>query len=170
MKKRLLVIIDMQPPRNYTGFVTAGFVTAEKIETQCEIIRQILLARQKEWPIIILEYATYAPTANNIMAALHGYPYQIFRKKHWDGGESEVVDAIEDFKRTFRRRKFHRIKHLRFMGVNTHACVLETVNGCARLMPQKIMEVWMSGCNDFSHSDIPSFDQKNVVALTREVA
>lgn len=138
--RRVLVIVDMQPPASDER----GFCTANCEQTVQAIIFQINVARVYFWPIIILEYAGYAPTDRRIMQSLEGYPYFVVKEKSDDAGHKEAIEAMTELP-----REDAEIDTWRFVGVNTYSCVLDTAVGCAEVMPNKKMEIYTPGCNDW---------------------
>lgn len=129
---KILVVVDMQK----------SFGASNNKATIKEVGRQIKLARQQGWPIIVVEYADNEVTHRPILRAAQGYiDFVLVRKSH-DDGSNEIMRILSAFPEWQTRADT-----FRFVGVNTDACVKYTVRGLAERLPDHVMEVWLPGCN-----------------------
>jgi nicotinamidase-related amidase len=109
-----LVVVDMQPE----------FDAANVPDVIVGVTKQILEAKKKRWPIVIVEYLPkddIGETHGGLLSLLKGYNKKARIGKVDDDGSLEIVRAL-------RRRKFTE-KTLRVCGVNTDCCVAATVLG-----------------------------------------
>lgn len=123
-----LVVVDMQP----------DFEAAFNPDVVIGVAKQIMLAKHKKWPVILLEYAGCSRTHQGFSDLLSGYPRRARISKSDDDGSYEVVRALE-------RREFP-FKNLRVCGVNTDACVWSTVDGLLKRLPKSYLEVVKDAC------------------------
>ena len=128
-----LIVVDMQP----------DFEAAFNPNVVIAVTEQILLAKRNKWAIILLEYAGCYNSHQGYNDLLKGYPKKARISKEDDDGSLEVSQAI-------RRRKFP-FKNLRLCGVNTDACVWETVVGLLNRYEQSRVEVVKSACGWEGH-------------------
>jgi len=128
--KTVLVIVDMQ----------YDFSASSNQRTISEIMRQIDLAKRRKSPIVFLEYKHEGETIEELMDyALEDYEevYQI--EKEDDDGSLELCWGFAEFDLPF--------THLRICGINTDACVADTVRGLIRDYPEVKVEVVKKGCH-----------------------
>ncbi len=125
----VLVIIDMQ----------ARFKSSQNSATIAGVLRLIAYAIARHCPVIVIEFYAHGPTDERIMNMLRNYDRCIVEFKFTEDGSEELWEACVE----------HELPGSRFVvcGVNTHACVKETVNGMARLMPDSAIEVVKDACN-----------------------
>ena len=131
----ILVIIDMQ----------GNFKASQDPKTISNIVGLIQQFRAKEDPIILLEYQgeqKYTElTCPEIYNALRGYQEFILLRKSRDDGTKEINRAFKAFP------EWQAAESMVFCGVNTGACVEDTVEGCSLVFPEKMMLVDLAACN-----------------------
>lgn len=134
-----LVIVDMQPV----------FSASTNPDTVIAVTNEILMAKQNNFPIMIVEYERSGRTHSGFDTILRGYRHKARIKKADDDGSQEIVRALL-------RRKFPQ-SHLRICGVNTDACVSDTVYGLLLKLHTTRIDVVKRACNtstpDFSWDD-----------------
>lgn len=125
----VLTIIDMQP----------RFPSSQDANTIAGVLRLIAKAIERNWPVILVEFYAHGPTDERITNALDGYAGLVREFKFNEDGSEEIWEACVE----------HELPGSRFIvcGVNTHACVKDTVFGMARLMPDSAIEVVKDACN-----------------------
>jgi nicotinamidase-related amidase len=145
MMKNVLVIIDMQP----------FFYASRGKKVLDENIKQIEDAISKDHNIIVLEYCDFGKTHIRIKKALRGYKQVEYITKYNCSGSKPLV-------KYFKTQKIWP-KEVKFMGVNTGACVKETVlnfhHHIKRNNKKTKIKVIRNGCRcdhynnlgDFSH-------------------
>jgi len=123
-----LVVIDMQPE----------FEAANDPKCIVGVAKQIWMAQQQKWPIVLVEYSGCGETHDVFADMLKGYSSKARISKTDDDGSLEVV-------RCLRRRKFphHR---LRICGVNADCCVYETVEGLLYRLEKSHIELAKEAC------------------------
>ncbi len=125
----VLTIIDMQP----------RFPSSQNNDTIAGVLRLIAKAIERNWPVIVVEFYAHGPTDERITEALRDYPLCVREFKRDEDGSEEIWEACVE----------HELPGSRFVicGVNTHACVKDTVFGMARLMPDSAIEIIQDACN-----------------------
>jgi len=123
----ILVVVDMQE----------FFEAACHPDVIIGVTQEIVLAKQKKFPIILLEYEGCGKSHDGFSSLLRNYPWKARVKKGDDDGSQEIVRAI-------RRRGFNDRK-LRLCGVNADCCVFATVEGLLKRLDTKI-EVVKQAC------------------------
>jgi hypothetical protein len=92
-----------------------------------EVIREVKRARtNKEW-VMILEYGT-GRTYYRITRELQGYRRRLYARKYKNDGAAKVFTAITRRNNNLDNKNVGRIEKIRVCGVNTNACVFDTVN------------------------------------------
>lgn len=137
--KRTLVIIDMQH----------GFYTANAKRTIDNVIKQVKLARLTNEYIIIVEYLPhmqFETTRPEIMKAIGDHAY-IKVYKYMDDGSKSILDAckLHDYPTDL----------FRICGVNTGACVRDTIIGLSEQNQKSKIEIVPAACN--GHNDTSIF-------------
>jgi hypothetical protein len=122
--------------------------------------RQVKLAMQRRWWIIMLEYdsANRGRTHERILNLLKGYERMIW----WDkgratGGGAQVEMSCFDF-----RYPSH---VFRVVGINTDECNLDTINGVLARFPRAVIRTIKEACNTDSGSPDPWQKYPNVPNL-----
>ena len=125
----VLTIIDMQP----------RFPSSQNSDTIAGVLRLIAKAIERNWPVILVEFYAHGVTDERITEALRDYPLCVRELKYNEDGSEEIWETCVE----------HELPGSRFIicGVNTHACVKETVFGMARLMPDSAIEIVKDACN-----------------------
>ncbi len=128
-----LVIVDMQP---------ADFETSKKQATVDAVSQLIVLAMQKQWSIVVLEWRGSGLTDRRLRDLYSDYPKLAVEVKSDDDGSWWVQRAC----------MHNRFGYKRFVvcGVNIEACVLKTVKSLALLYPRSKIVVPRSACNGYS--------------------
>jgi len=123
-----LVVVDMQE----------HFKSACNPDVIIGVTQEIILAKQKNTPIILLEYAGCGKSHEGFSSLLRNYPWKARVKKGDDDGSQEIVRAI-------RRRGFND-SALRLCGVNADCCVCATVTGLLKRLEDTQIEVVKEAC------------------------
>lgn len=136
--KRTLVIIDMQ----------SGFHTANAHRTISNVIKQVKRAKKFKENILVVEYlphVNYEATRPEIMRSIGSYPH-IKVYKYRDDGSQPILEAC----------KYHSYPTdiFRVCGVNTNACILDTLKGLFRRNKTSKLEVVPAACNGHYGNDI----------------
>ncbi|HEY9869784.1 MAG TPA: isochorismatase family protein [Candidatus Obscuribacterales bacterium] len=136
----VLVVIDMQPrflpDRGDTS-------SPEAMRALAGVAREIVRARRRGMPIVLVEYRRYAPTHPYLMKLLtepHYGRHRVVRKGQMDGSKAVLFAC--------RAMGLGRPRRFRVCGTYTHYCVEETVLGLSRKRPQDVVEVVTSACTD----------------------
>ncbi len=149
----VLVVMDMQP----------GFKAAEDAITQWFVKQEITRAREEGRPIIIVEFDAHemGETFDSIKALIEGYDRAVIIPKSQDDGSTEIFNACE--KNNFSTASF------RMCGVNSDACLLESIQMMAEKLPMCRITVVQDACNcltgrtnDVWHEDYPAIAQVTV--------
>lgn len=127
MSNYTLVIIDMQPD-----------FWEEDSELTWNIVGQIKRARRDRAAVLTVTFGA-GKTFGPIVKALSGYKRKAQITKDQDDGSKEVTKVIL-------RRRFP--KSLLVCGVNTGACVQDTVNGLLKLASHKFDVAILESCCD----------------------
>lgn len=121
--EEVLVVIDMQP--YFVDCILQKRIEPLITNIQRELRRSISL---RQW-ILLLEYKDCGETDPRITACLKHYSRFAILCKEDDCGSGEVLNELQ------RRQPY---PDLRVAGINTHACVLKTVQGLStRLWEQQ---------------------------------
>lgn len=141
-----LVVVDMQ----------SYFPAANNPDTIAAVEDEIRQAIQNGYFIVILEYLDCGRTIGSLMKELEGYSdYKVVTKSRDDGSE-EVKKACDV--------RGLAPANISVVGVNTGACVRQTVEGLCRKYPASLVSVIAKACNtegSYNWSNFPSL--KNVV-------
>jgi hypothetical protein len=128
-----LICIDMQ------GF----FQTSHMIEKECnQALREAIKDRAS---ILMVEYADCGRSLRSIRKTLDGYRKAFTVLKSDDDGANALFTAIEHY-----RTPSNKIK---FIGVNTDACVYETANSLKEYFPDSKFEIIANACNAESETN-----------------
>jgi hypothetical protein len=104
------------------------------------IEREIVAAKEKDEPIVLLEYYYGGATYPHILALLEGYRHYERKTKRTFGGANEVIRACTE--RGWEMTKF------RITGAETYCCVAETSEGLLLACPDSEQEVVRAACFD----------------------
>jgi Isochorismatase family. len=154
MKAYTLLIIDMQ----------AYFKAARSKRVQEEVSKEMRQAIQDNMPIIFLEYIGCGSSVKKLTKNIE-FPNQYYRSyvigKNDDDGAREVMVLLK----SFRLPK----NHIKVCGVNTSACVFETVVSLRHKLKSSKIELLVNACNDESksghHSALEAFKTYHNVSL-----
>jgi len=124
-----LIIIDMQ----------TKFDVASSSSTVKEIVRQVHLAKNREAPIVLVEYRGSGKTDPLIIEAIGSYRSFITILKGKNDGSDEVIEACTKCDIS--------LKRVQVCGVYTSYCVRETVEGLLNKVPHCTVELIVRGCN-----------------------
>jgi hypothetical protein len=122
--------------------------------------RQVKLAIQRHWWIIVLEYdsCNRGRTHERILKLLEGYDrWTWWDKGRVNGGGPQVEMSCFDFR--FASNVF------RVVGVNTDECNIDTITGVLRRFPRSLIRVIREACNTDSGRDDPWEKYPNVPNL-----
>jgi nicotinamidase-related amidase len=126
-----LIVVDMQ----------SKFEASNNPDTIKNCVKEIKKAVKNNMPIIILEYDGFGPTQHALMNSMRNYPKRYWYEKCTDSGADEVHYIV---------KRFRLSKNLKVVGVNTDACVRDTIYDLAckpkRYRNYKI-EVISKACN-----------------------
>lgn len=149
----VLVVMDMQP----------GFPAAQDAITQWFVKQEITRAREEGRPILIVEYDPHemGETFDSIKSMLEGYDRAAIISKAGDDGSIEILDKCAE-------RGFS-IASFRMCGVNSDACLLETIQALVETLPDCRVTVVEDACNcltgrsnDVWYEDYPAMPQVTV--------
>lgn len=149
----VLVVMDMQP----------GFPAAQDAITQWFVKQEILRAREEGRPIIIVEYDPHemGHTFESIASLIEGYDLADKIAKSNDDGSAEILKCCNDMG--------FPIASFRMCGVNSDACLLESIQGLVDKLPQCRISVPQDACNcltgknnDVWYEDYPAIAQVTV--------
>lgn len=121
-----LVVVDMQEE-----FAASALVLLE-------VMHEVDLALQNDWAIVILEYCSRSPTYDCILARARQSRRFSVQTKFTDGGGREVLAACRKLNLPTNR--------FRVCGVNTHACVSQTVRNISRIFTHSMILVAQKAC------------------------
>ncbi len=149
----VLVVMDMQP----------GFKAAQDAITQWFVKQEVTRAREEGRPVIIVEYDPHemGETYDSIKSLIEGYDRGIIISKSDDDGSAEILRACE--------AKGFMTASFRMCGVNSDACLLETIQALAGKLPLCSITVVQDACNcltgkanDVWDEDYPAIAQVTV--------
>lgn len=123
-----LVVVDMQ----------AAFQAATKANVIVNVTREIIFAKMRKSAIVFLEYEGSGRTFPALTELTNRYPLRDVCEKWCDDGSSQVLKSLglRDFPRG----------RIKVCGVNSNACVLATVNGLAKKLPNSRIEIVRDAC------------------------
>lgn len=126
-----LIVVDAQP-----GFTAVDRPTVDAIE------RQVLLAIENNWWVIVLETwpDRLGHTHSQIWRHLENYNRKIMWVKEGTNGTMQVLWSFDDFR--------YPEEMVRIVGVNTGACVAAVVYGLLKHRPQTRIRMIEEGLND----------------------
>jgi len=159
MNEYTLVIVDMQP----------CFSAANDPQTLDAIAAEILKAKERRMPIVTLEIDCFSPmqdernprTHKRLRKLLEGYSLHRMEEKRFNDGSWAVLYALDRF--DVEPRCF------RVCGVNTDACILDTVLGLAKKLPKGRIFVVKDACNSSHNRDCwDKFTPPNVFVVSNE--
>lgn len=142
-----VVIVDMQ----------TSFPAACNPKLQERVDRLIQHARSLNWPIVVLKVKGRGDLVEIVAAALRDYELVEFTEKETTSGAQKVMEACQ--KRAFGTGQFL------VCGVNTSACVLETVKGLAFGSGRPMVATLMDACGDEITGDWFQFPEAANVSL-----
>ncbi len=149
----VLVVMDMQP----------GFPASQDAITQWFVKQEVTRAREEGRSIIIVEYDPHemGETYDSIKSLIEGYDLAKIISKSGDDGSSEILKLCE--------AKGFSTQSFRMCGVNSDACLLESIQGLAEKLPQCRITVVQDACNcltgknnDVWYEDYPAISQVTV--------
>lgn len=149
----VLVVMDMQP----------GFTAAQDAITKWFVKQEVTRAREEGRPIVIVEYDPHemGETFDDIRALVEGYELAVIITKGDDDGSAEILHICE--------KKGFPIASFRMCGVNSDACLLESIQGLADKLPECSITVVQDACNcltgktnDVWYEDYPAIKQVTV--------
>mgnify|MGYP000529387737 CR=1 FL=1 len=133
-----LVIVDMQQE-----FAASALVLHH-------VMSEIDLALQNDWAVIILEYYNHSRTYDCILARAKKSRRFSVETKFTDGGGREVFAACRKLNLPTQR--------FRVCGVNTHACVSQTVRNISRIFTHSMVLVVQKACaHNLRQNNWPKF-------------
>jgi len=135
-----LVIIDMQPL----------FSASQDKSVLRNVCKEIKKAKKRNDYIIVVELGQACNTASRtdyrIISAIAQYSPTLFVTKIGQDGSIEICEALDRnlFNQTHRMPE----TTFRFVGVNATLCVLATVKGLAKQLPQANIQVVRKACGE----------------------
>ncbi len=151
----VLVVIDMQP----------GYPAALDAVTQWFVKQEVERHRAANLPILLVEFDAHemGETFDSIKLLLKGYDRAQIISKSGNDGSAEILRAC--------RRFGYSPLSLRICGVNSDACVLETVQGLVEKLPTCLITVPQDACNCLTgkDNDVWSEDFPSIPNVTVEL-
>jgi nicotinamidase-related amidase len=151
----VLVVVDMQP----------GYPAALDALTQWFVKQEILRHREQNLPILLVEFDAHemGETFDCIKSLIEGYDRGRIISKRGDDGSAEILKACRQF--GFSPDSF------RICGVNSDACVLETVQGLVVKHPTCLITIPQDACNCLTgkSNDVWSVDYPAIAQVTVEL-
>lgn len=134
---KILVLIDMQP----------HFVASQNLQTIDACREQIRYAIDNKWYIFFVQWIGEGNTDHRLTSVTKGYKFTNLIFKDQNDGAVEIMNSVREI--GIVNPKF------RVCGVNTDACVLQTVNGLAGYGKRgKKVEVVARACHsDYDHAE-----------------
>lgn len=168
---KVLVIVDMQ----------RQFAAADAVVVAA-VLKQIELAKQNGWPVVVLELpeenllrmvragadlcgrplpvprsaVAFPATLPAIMQALRGHLHEVRNKYGSDGGLNAVYACYD---------RGWPLDDFRVVGVNTECCVLATVKGLRNCRVLARIEVVREACNTTNPDEVWSRFPEDVVLI-----
>ncbi len=145
--------MDMQP----------GFKASQDAITQWFVKQEVTRAREEGRPIIIVEFDAHemGETYESIKSLAEGYDRAVTISKSSDDGSKEILKACE--------AKGFSTQTFRMCGVNSDACLLESIQGLVEKLPECRITVVQDACNcltgkanDVWYEDYPAISQVTV--------
>lgn len=132
-KSTTLIIIDMQEAFPASHGAVKG------------VLKQIALAKKRRAGILVINFTGEGPLLKEVKKKLQNYKRIKYCRKNDDNGAGEAIRAIK-------AAKFN-LSKLRVCGVNTGACVYQTVLGLRRLLKNNAVkiELALDACNDIAY-------------------
>lgn len=150
----VLVVMDMQP----------GFKAAQDAITQWFVKQEVTRAREEGRPIIIVEYDPHemGHTYESITSLIEGYDRGVIIPKCDDDGSAEILRTCE--------AKGFMTASFRMCGVNSDACLLETIQALAEKLPACSITVPQDACNCLTGkaNDVWDDDYQKIPQVTVE--
>lgn len=131
-----LVIIDMQE----------CFDVDTNSKLVDNVIREIDEAKRNKKSVILVKYAGCGPSLSKITKRLSKYNKLIKVTKRINDGSIEICKSIADKSKVCK-------DYFKVCGVNTNACVLQTVTGLTNKFPNATVEVIADACDDSNYKD-----------------
>lgn len=151
----VLVVVDMQP----------GYPAALDGLTQWFVKQEIMRHLEQNLPILLVEFDAHemGETFDGIKSLIDGYSRGRIISKRGDDGSTEILKACLQF--GFSPDSF------RICGVNSDACVLETVQGLVAKYPTCRITVPQDACNCLTgkSNDVWSVDYPAIAQVTVEL-
>jgi nicotinamidase-related amidase len=109
------------------------------IHNVCKEIRQ---AKKAQYPILLVKMIGSGRIDTRILNEVEDYFELYFVKKRDCDGHQEVMKAM--------KKAGLELDRLRVCGVETDACVADTVEGLSRALPRTTIELVKSACNHYA--------------------
>lgn len=146
-----LVVIDMQE----------AFYAARNPYTLHNVIREIKRARKNKCGIVVVRYENSGCLLYRISQALDNYHNIDYVWKNTNDGGPEVYDSIVS--------NYFNHDKIVVCGVNTDACVCETVETLCGYLPYTQIEVVEDACNSIDFNDFSWISDLSNVFLRENV-
>lgn len=154
-----LVIVDMQP----------GFHSSQQPWLIENISREIRLAKRRREPIVLLRYHGGSEehkdcwkVDSRIINAIGNYSKVALMTKDVADGSEQVIEGLK-------KMKEFPVKQIKITGVNTDACVAETVNSLSEKLPLANIIVIADCCHSESADYSRSYTCRSEIARRRNV-
>lgn len=129
-----LVVIDVQPE----------FDAALNPNLRMACQKKLRVAKRKRADILFVEYEGAGNTYADLVEVVKDYSRAFWVEKYYDDGSQEVINAINHHSL--------RYKTLKVCGVNTDACVRDTVRGLSQKLSASKIKILANACySDWNH-------------------
>jgi len=149
-----LIVIDMQNQFDAANYPDVVYEVGEEIRE----------AMERKAKIFLIEYRGYGSTHEFYLKKLNRYKYLHIIKKRKNDGSHCLCNYLKN-------RNITISEEIRVCGVNTLACVKETVHGLSNKFPNKKIHVVLNACGDniinkkFWESEFSYLKKENMVLL-----
>jgi nicotinamidase-related amidase len=164
----ILLVVDMQPKFKASG--RRWLLSA--------VAREVRAAKSAGWGIMFLEYTRCRDvggvplkerTRRRLTDLVADYSEAVVVHKERDDGSAAVLHAAERWYSEGAGNERHLDGGIRVVGVNTEACVADTVNGLSAAMPGLEITVVGDACNAFGGKAPSNDGQEQIVIKDRNV-
>jgi nicotinamidase-related amidase len=164
----ILLVVDMQPKFKASG--RRWLLGA--------VAREVRAAKSAGWGVMFLEYTRCRDvggvplkerTRRRLTDLVADYSEAVVVHKERDDGSAAVLHAAERWYSEGAGNERHLDGGIRVVGVNTEACVADTVNGLSAAMPDLEITVVGDACNAFGGKAPSNDGQEQIVTKDRKV-
>lgn len=126
-----LCVVDMQ----------TGFDAALDLDTIRACQREIVLAINRQAPVVFLEWSGSGQTLDALLNMVKNYKWSSARIKYRDDGSDQLIKSLHEMSFNPEALSY------RVCGVNTDYCVYATVAGIRKELEKNRIEVAWPACN-----------------------